>query len=199
LSKNNYLVILSSRNIKTVNELAKKIEALLFIAGDGMTIPRLASFLKKSDKEIETALENMKEHLSHDHYLAILRAQDKVSLVTTTDVSKLAEDLAKEEFSGELTRAALDTLAIVSYKGPIKRSEIDYIRGVNSSFTLRNLLMRGIIERKQDTRDSRSYIYRISSDFLKFVGLTSITDLPEYGSVAQKLEEFLKESEPSEV
>jgi segregation and condensation protein B len=82
---------------------------------------------------------------------------------------------------------------VIAYNVPVKRSEIDYIRGVNSSFMLRNLLIRGLIERMRDPKDSRSYVYRISADFLKFLGLTSISDLPDYGSFAQKLEEFLKE------
>ncbi|MEK7503143.1 MAG: SMC-Scp complex subunit ScpB, partial [Patescibacteria group bacterium] len=83
-------------------------------------------------------------------------------------------------------------------KGPVKRSEVEYIRGVNSSFMLRNLLIRGLIERVRDPKDSRSYVYRVSRDFLKFLGITSISDLPEYGSFAKKLEEFIS-SQPTEV
>ena len=89
------------------------------------------------------------------------------------------------------TTLSLETLSVIAYKGPIRRSEIDYIRGVNSSFMVRNLLMRGLVERMRDSKDSRLYIYRISREFLKFLGITSISDLPEYGSFAQKLEEFL--------
>ncbi len=175
-----------------MGELAKKIEALLFVSGEGLHIPKLASVLKKKDEEIEFAIRELKEHLSEAHDLDILRDQDKVSLVTSASVSKIVEEFAKEEFSGELTRPALETLSIIAYKGPIRRSEIDYIRGVNSSFMVRNLLMRGLIERIRDLKDSRLYIYRISRDFLKFLGLTSISDLPEYGSFAQKLEEFIQ-------
>lgn len=176
-----------------MNELAKKIEVLLFVSGEGMTISRLASLTKKSDEEIKTALADLEAHLETDHFLALLKDQDKVSLVSSAQASKLVKDFGKEEFAGELTRAAMETLTIISYKGPLKRSDIDYIRGVNSSFMVRNLLMRGLVERVRDPKDSRAYLYRASADFLKFLGLKSITDLPEYGEYAKKLEAFLKE------
>ena len=191
MSKKNYLATLSLRKI-TMNELAKKIEALLFVSGEGMAISRLASLLKKSEKEIRESLDELEKHLAGEHALALLKDQDRASLVSSKEVSKLVEDFAKEEFDGELTRAALETLTIISYKGPLKRFDIDYIRGVNSSFIIRNLLMRGLIERVRDQKDSRAFLYMVSADFLKFLGVASISELPEYGNFAQKLEEFLK-------
>lgn len=181
-----------------MDELAKKIEALLFVAGEGMTVPRLASILKKKDEEIRKTLDELEAHLAESHSLALLKDGDHVALVTSGAVSKVVEDFAKEEFSEELTRAGLETLAIVAYKGPIKRSEIDYIRGVNSSFMVRNLLMRGLLERVRDQKDMRAYYYRVSSDFLKFLGVSSRAELPEYGDYALKLEEFLKEGTENE-
>lgn len=181
-----------------MDELTKKIEALLFVAGEGMTVTRLASILKKNDEEIKEALAGLETHLAESHSLSVLKDGDHVALVTANSVSKIVEDFAKEEFSEELTRAGLETLAIVAYKGPIKRSEIDYIRGVNSSFMIRNLLMRGLLERVRDQKDMRAYYYKISSDFLKFLGISSHSELPEYGDFALKLEEFLKEDSENE-
>ena len=160
-----------------------------------MTVSRLASILKKKDEEIKEALGNLEKHLDAEHFLSLLKDGDHVSLVSAPGVSKVVEDFAKEEFAGELTRPGLETLAIVAYKGPIKRSEIDYVRGVNSSFMVRNLLMRGLIERMRDPKDSRAFFYRASSDFMKFLGIASMADLPEYGAFAEKLEAFLKEGE----
>lgn len=181
-----------------MNDLSKKIEALLFVGGEGMTVARVASILKKSDEEVNAALTEIEKHLADEHYLALLRDGEHIALVTAKDVSKTVEDFAKEEFAGEITRSGLETLAIIAYKGPIKRSEIDYIRGVNSSFMIRNLLMRGLIERARDPKDSRSYFYKISADFLKFLGINSISELPDFGSFAEKLDAFLKESETPE-
>lgn len=176
-----------------MDELSKKIEALLFVAGEGLSVPRLASILKKKDEEIESAIEALESHLNEAHAISVLKDGDHRALVTSNEVSKVVEDFAKEEFSEELTRAGLETLAIIAYKGPIKRSEIDYIRGVNSSFMVRNLLMRGLLERVRDAKDSRAYFYRVSADFLKFLGVASRSELPEYGDFAEKLEGFLKE------
>lgn len=171
--------------------LEKNLEALLFVSGEGMTITKLAEVLEKKDSEIESSIVLLKDHLEKEHFISLLRDGDRISLVTGKEASKIVEVFAKEEFSGELTKAGLETLAVVAYKGPIKRSEIDYIRGVNSSFMLRNLLIRGLVERIRDPKDQRSYVYRISADFLKFLGLTSISDLPDYGSFAQKLVDFV--------
>ena len=192
MNKSIYLVVFS---LNAMNELSKKIEALLFVSGEGMTISRLASILKKKDEEIKEGIESLEKHLEESHCLSILKEGDKVALVTSKEVSRLVEDFAKEEFAGELTRAAEEALAIIAYKGPLKRAEIDYIRGVNSSFMVRNLLMRGLVERVRDPKDSRAYLYRVSADFLKFLGISSITNLPDYGSCAARLEEFIKESE----
>ena len=161
-----------------------------------MALSRLSSILKKKDEEIREAVADLEKHLEESHHISLLKEGDKVALVTAKEASKLVEDFAKEEFAGELTRAALETLTIIAYKGPIKRSDIDYVRGVNSSFMIRNLLMRGLVERVRDPKDSRAFLYRASSDFLKFLGISSITDLPEFGEFVQKLEAFIKESEP---
>lgn len=178
-----------------MGDLAKQIEALLFVSGEGMSNHALAAHCKKSDAEITEALSELKEHLRQHHALDILEHEHRASLVTAPSVAKLIALFAKEEFSGELTRAALETLAVVAYKGPIRRSEIDYIRGVNSSFMLRSILLRGLIERSRDSKDARSFAYRITPQFLKFMGLTSQSDLPQFGSFAESLESFLKNSE----
>lgn len=181
-----------------MNELAKKIEALLFVSGEGMTISRLSSILKKKDEEIKGGITELERHFEESHSLSVLKEGDRIALVTSKEASKIVEGFAKEEFAGELTRAALEALTIIAYKGPVKRVEIDYIRGVNSSFIIRNLLMRGLVERVRDLKDSRAYLYRASADFLKFLGIASISDLPEYGSCVAKLEEFIKEDQRSE-
>jgi len=180
-----------------MNEIAKKIEALLFISGEGMTLRALSERIKKSESDIKTALEELRAHLQSAHDLAVLEHDGAVRLVTSPNISSLVEEFANEEFSGDLTRSALETLSIIAYKGPIRRADIDYIRGVNSSFMIRNLLMRGLVERSRDAKDSRSYDYRVSTEFLKFLGLTSLQDLPDHDSFAERLEEFIGRAETS--
>ncbi len=176
-------------------ELTKKIEALLFVSGEGLGYAALAKQLGVTHDDIESALEELRTHFEHDHALTLMKTSDRVTIVTGQAVSSIVEDFAKEEFAGELTKAGLEALAVIAYKGPIKRSEIDYIRGVNSSFMIRNLLMRGLIERVKNDKDTRSFFYQVSSDFLKFLGIASRDALPDFGSFQVQLDTFIKNIE----
>jgi segregation and condensation protein B len=120
-------------------------------------------------------------------------------------------NLQREELSRELGRAGLETLAIILYRGPVSRREIDHIRGVNSSFILRSLLIRGLIERADPSTSStsspqassgqvvagRSYSYKATLKLLEYLGVTRLEDLPQYQNVFKKIEEFIATS-PSE-
>ena len=85
-----------------------------------------------------------------------------------------------------LSSVALEVLAIIAYRGPITRSEIEEIRGANSSFILRNLAIRGLIERKENPLNNRSYIYEVSLDLIKSLGLKKITMLPNFEELSQR-------------
>jgi segregation and condensation protein B len=100
----------------------------------------------------------------------------------------LIEKIIKEERERDLGRAGIETLAIIAYKGPVSKKEIEYIRGVNSQFALRNLLLRGLVERKASSWDERVIVYSITADALRHLGLGSITELPEYMDVRKQLE-----------
>jgi len=104
----------------------------------------------------------------------------------------------------ELSKASLETLSIILYKSGIGRSEIDYIRGVNSSFILRALSVRGLVERNADPKDNRRYIYKPSFELMSYMGIKSLQELPDWqevnGSIeiaAKNLEEETKEENES--
>ncbi|MBI5742370.1 MAG: SMC-Scp complex subunit ScpB, partial [Candidatus Niyogibacteria bacterium] len=160
-------------------ELAKIIEALLFVHGDPMRVSRLANLLGREAPEVEEALTELGAQLG-GRGLTLLRNGDEVMLGTAPEAASFVENLVKEEFAGKLTKAALDTLAIIVYYGPISRPDIDFIRGVNSSFSLRNLLISGLVERTASEKDKRVYIYKPSMRFLEYLGITRLEDLPEY-------------------
>ncbi|MBI2099909.1 MAG: SMC-Scp complex subunit ScpB, partial [Candidatus Vogelbacteria bacterium] len=86
-------------------------------------------------------------------------------------------------------------LTIVLYKGPLTRAEIDYIRGVNSSFILRHLSIRGLVERIPNPKDARSFLYRPTFDLFQHLGLSKIEELPEYGELISQLENLDVKSE----
>ena len=90
-----------------------------------------------------------------------------------------------------LKKASLETLSIILYKNTASRAEIDYIRGVNSSFILRNLLVRGLIEIEAKRGEDRNYVYKPSLNLLEHLGVKSLEELPDFASVSAKLKDFL--------
>ena len=78
---------------------------------------------------------------------------------------------------GELSRPSLEALTILAYRGPLTRPELEQIRGVHSSLILRNLLLRGLIEEKEDARLGQP-LYSVTLDFLRHIGLASVEELP---------------------
>lgn len=163
-------------------ELEAKIEAILFWKGEPMSRRRLAEILNAGQTEINDALEKLKVSLEK-RGIVLQEKDNEILLGTAPELSDLIEHLQKEELNKELSKATLETLSIILYKNGASRAEIDYIRGVNSSFTLRALSIRGLVEKTVDSKDSRRYIYKPSFDTLSFMGVKSIEELPDYAEV----------------
>ena len=96
-----------------------------------------------------------------------------------------------EELKADLGRAGLETLTTILYRGPVAKSEIDYLRGVNSSHTLRHLLVRGLIAKKPNPEDARSLLYEPTFELLSLLGLTQLTELPEFETIKKQIDNFL--------
>jgi segregation and condensation protein B len=120
----------------------------------------------------------------------LLLRNGKVQLVTKPEHHELVSQFLKEEMTEELTPASLETLAIIAYMGPVPRAKIDYLRGVNSLFTLRSLRLRGLIERISDPENSNGFLYQASFDLLKHLGVPKEAQLPEYEKFHALLERF---------
>ena len=161
--------------------MISKLEALLFIYGEPLEVKKIAQILGLKDLEIKEGLVLLEEELKKEERgLMLVQDKDKIQLATKPEFSKLLEDITKQEFTEALTPAALETLSIVAYAGPITRADLEYIRGVNSSFTLRALLMRGLVERAVDPKRANAYLYSASFDLLRHLGLSKNEELPEY-------------------
>ncbi len=167
--------------------LESKIEAILFFKGEPTPLKKLGEILKISPGELLEEISKLKISLEN-RGIVLLEKDNHIALGTSPELSGLIEDLQKEELNKELSKASLETLSIVLYKNGASRSEIDYIRGVNSSFTLRALSMRGLVEKTTDTKDSRRYIYKPSFELLSFMGIKSTDELPEYTEVKAMIE-----------
>ncbi len=169
--------------------LSSKIQAVLFYKAEPLSLKRLASILKVEENEIKTALIELREDL-RETGLTLIEWEDEVTLGTSKDVSGLIEILTKEELTKDLGKAGLETLSIILYQGPLTRAEIDYVRGVNSQFILRNLLVRGLIEKVENPKDQRSFLYKPSLELISYLGISKITDLPDYDTVRKDIESF---------
>ena len=187
-----------------MNNLELKIEAILFFKGEPVSIKRLEDILKVPKNEIKDAIFNLKNNLEN-RGIVLLEKENEITLGTAPEFSALIENLQKEELNRELSKASLETLSIILYKNGVSRAEIDYIRGVNSSFTLRALSVRGLVEKTLDPKDNRRYIYNPSFDTLSFMGIKSVEELPDWGEVnnsiniaAKNLEEETKREEREE-
>ena len=170
-------------------ELEAKLEALLFVSGEPIPLKDAARLLGCDKKDLEPALEALSVSLA-PRGIRLLQHNDVVALTTAPEQSEIVEKITREQLEGDLSRSALEALAIILWKGRVSRSGIDYIRGVNSSFALRTLLIRGLVEREQDERDARVYIYRPTVDLLKFLGIPSIKELPEIEELQKEMKEY---------
>ncbi len=163
----------------TNQELVKIIEGLLFVASEPATVNQLASAIECRTEDVETALQQLKEDCQR-RGIRLQRFGKKVQLVSAPELTDYVERFLGLSISGKLSTPALETLAIIAYRQPITRPEIEAIRGVNSDGVLRTLLSKGLVEEvgRLDTV-GHPMLFGTTFEFLRFFGLEDIKDLPE--------------------
>lgn len=176
--------------------LESKLEAVLFAGARPFFVKRLAELCEASSKDVESALDGLEKRLEKTAVM-IQRAGNEVQFVTRPEHAKLVQQVVRDEIMGELTRPSLEALTILAYRGPLTRPEIEQIRGVHSSIILRNLMMRGLVEEKEDSRLGQS-IYAVTFDFIRHLGLKGVKGLPDYEELRgnQNVEDVLKDLDP---
>ena len=179
----------NDKNKIEMEKLCTAIEAVLFWKGEPISIKKLSQIFAKTEEEILTALNKLEESLT-GRGVSLIRKEDEVALGTSKDTSELIEKLTKEELIRDLGRAGLETLSIIIYQGPISRAEIDYIRGVQSTFILRNLMIRGLVEKITNPKDQRSFLYKPTFELLSYMGITKIEDMPEFKEAKAEIENY---------
>lgn len=155
------------------------VETILFIHGGPISIDTLSKITQTNTEEVTRALRELEDDYTTRGF-ALLEKNGEWQLGTNPENAPYIITLLKEELGEELSKASIETMAIIVYKGPLTRAEIEFIRGVNSSFILRHLLIRGLIERIENTKDMRSFLYRVSFNFLKHLGVRKLEELPGY-------------------
>ncbi len=170
-----------SDNLVSISELEKKIEALLFVSGNAVPLSMLSEVLECGNKEVDKALENLNLRYVQSHGLRIQMHLGRAQITTAPEYSKLIECFLGLEATSRLSKAALETMAIIAYRNPITRPSIESIRGVNSDGVLHSLLTKGLIQEVgRSDGPGRPILYSITNEFLQQFGLNSIYDLPPY-------------------
>lgn len=155
---------------------AQRLQALLFVAGEAVSRQELLTLLAASPQELEQLIAELETELATGG-LRLVQTEREVELTTSGDVAVwLAQFL--QESSGQLSRAAAETLAVVAYTGPVTRYEVDMLRGVDSRRMLRQLVQRGVIARLPS--QGRVRRYDVTEEFLKQLGITQREALPQF-------------------
>lgn len=164
------------------NTLLSSLESILFVSGDPVPLARLTKVLKVTEAVVSETVTELAKRYAEDPEsgLMVIRDGQAILLASKPENAPVIEALTKSTREENLSKAALEVLAIVAYRAPVSRAEIDAIRGVNCSFTLRNLLLRDLITREGNPSDNRGYLYRPTLRFLQSIGLGQIEELPDY-------------------
>lgn len=163
-------------------DIISVLESVLFVASKPLSIKKIAKSLDVSIGEVENALDSLLNKYTDISGIHLVILEDNVQLVSNPNNTEFVEKFVKTEFKEDLTKAQLETLTVVAYRGPITRPEIENIRGVNCSVILRNLLIRGLVNEYEDSEHLLP-VYELSIDALRFLGVSDIAQLPEYESL----------------
>jgi len=170
------------------------LEALLFYTAKEMTFKELSNLSGHSVGEVKQSLVALQNSYAGRGINLLINKQNCL-LVTSSSVADIIAKFETEEEARPLSKSALETLAVVAYNGPVTRMEIDYIRGVNSTYSLRNLQVRGLIDK---VKDGQAVLYSPSMDTYRFMGVSAKEELPDYSVVTAKVVEVLKKREEEE-
>lgn len=167
--------------------LEARIEAVLFVAPSPSSVQQLADALSVSSREIEAALKSLEYSLQTSRGIRLQRHEGRYQLTTAPELAVEIENYLGLEATARLSRAALETLAIVAYRQPITRPGVDAIRGVNSDGVIKSLLSKGLIQEIGRTEGpGRPILYGSTQDFLQHFGINSLDDLPPFEILAQE-------------
>jgi segregation and condensation protein B len=162
------------------SEIASKIEALLFIAKKPLALKEISKFVGSTDAEVREALQQLADKYSNGG-LQVLEVAGGFQLATHPDCSGVIEKFLHSPLSVTLSPAALETLAIIAYRQPVSRTDIENIRGVNSDSVVENLIEKGMIKETGRSQGvGRPIIYGTTDEFLIHFGLKSLEELPPH-------------------
>ncbi len=182
-----------------VMSLKNNVEAVLFYKTEPYSFSALAKFLGVTEEEARQACSELQTERAQSG-LRLVMTDTEVELTTAPEQGELIEKLRKDELAQDIGKAGAETLSIILYRGPLTRIEVDRIRGVNSTFIIRNLLIRGLIEKRDNPKDSRSALYAGTTLLFTHLGITKREELPDFETIMNAIDTFVAEEakEPSD-
>lgn len=166
--------------------------ALLFASGEPLPKKRLAELLGIKSAELKIVLKALTDSLQNSG-TTLVETETEVELRTAAAAAGIVKKLRESELSRDLGKASLETLAVIAYQTGTTRGEIDWVRGVNSSASLRTLLMRGLIEGREDERDKRRTRYSLTTEALAHLGASTPEELPRFAELRAGAQAVMEE------
>lgn len=182
--------------IDTAYNLKEVLYSVLFVAGDGIEKSFIAEKLQVSQKELDKAIEQLKQELSGDKGVHLIEYKNKIQLASNPNYASYISDVLNPIREKSLTRAALETLAIIAYKQPITKLEVEDIRRVNSDYAVQILVDQNMIEvvgRKDAV--GKPLLFGTTESFLKRFNLKDISQLPDYEELLERIKTIRQEED----
>lgn len=174
-------------------EIVSALESILFASGESVPVEIMAEALEISVEEVEKHIEILKEKYKTSG-IEIKKIENDYQLATKKEYYEYVRRVTEPKRNHPLSHAALEVLSIVAYKQPVTRSQVDYIRGVDSSSSMSRLIACGLIEATGvSDAPGRPSLYSTTKEFLRVFGMESLSELPEIGELERELE--LEESQ----
>lgn len=173
------------------------LEGLLFVVGDeGITLDSICKIMEITETEAKDLLKKLKEKYESDESgIRISFLGDAFKLTTKPEHKEFYKKLVNDPANNSLSASALETLAIIAYNGPLTRAEIDELRGVDSSYIIRKLLVQDLIKvTGKSELPGKPNIYAVTNYFLDYFGLATINDLPKLDKIETLEDEDLYET-----
>ena len=170
-----------------LSKLSSQIMSILFVASKPVSIKDLSDSLETGEDSVKEAVRILVGQ-NPNSGIIVLAHNNKLQLASNPDNSFMVKKFLSLELREKLTDAALETLAIILYKQPVSKTEIENIRGVNSQYTLRQLLIRGLIEKTGSEEDKRVLHYKTTLEFLQHLGIKNQDDLPDFEELTRNIQ-----------
>lgn len=169
-----------------MEDLASVIESILFVAAKPLSAKELAKILEREESEVKIVLQALSEAIQGQGVI-LLESNGLWQFATNPKNSAAVRAFLNTELREKLTDATVETLSIIAYRQPISRSEIEAVRGVSSQYSIRHLLIRGLIQKIQNPADSRQFLYETTIEFLSHMGISNVKELPDFTEITKSV------------